>query len=69
MGSEAICRHIMLHHGARVMRLLVKMAAKHLAFVNENPEQAMEVCQMDDTADDLNLRILKDRLSLLSHLQ
>ncbi len=35
------------------------------AFVNENSEQAMEVCQMDDTADDLNVRILKDLLEYI----
>jgi phosphate transport system protein len=35
------------------------------AFVNENCDQAMEVCQMDDTADDLNMRILKDLLEYM----
>ena len=35
------------------------------AFVNENSDQAMEVCQMDDIADDLNVRILKDLLEYM----
>ncbi len=35
------------------------------AFVNENSDQAMEVCQMDDTADELNVRILKDLLEYM----
>lgn len=36
------------------------------AFVNENSDQAHEVCQMDDTADELNVRILKDLLEYMS---
>lgn len=35
------------------------------AFVNDNSEQAREVCEMDDTADDLNVRILKDFLEYM----
>ena len=37
------------------------------AFVKENSEQAMEVCQMDDAADDLNVRVLKDNLEYMAH--
>jgi len=37
------------------------------AFVNDNSEQAREVCQMDDVADDLNVRILKDLLEYMTH--
>ena len=37
------------------------------AFVNDNSEQAREVCQMDDAADDLNVRILKDLLEYMTH--
>ncbi len=37
------------------------------AFVRENSEQAMEVCQMDDDADDLNVRVLKDHLEYMTH--
>ncbi len=35
------------------------------AFVNENSEEAMEVCQMDDAADDMNVRVLKDLLEYM----
>ena len=35
------------------------------AFVNENSEEAMEVCQMDDEADDMNVRVLKDLLEYM----
>ena len=35
------------------------------AFVNDNSDQAREVCQMDDTADELNVRILKDLLEYM----
>jgi phosphate transport system protein len=35
------------------------------AFVGENSEQAVEVCQMDDAADDLNVRVLKDLLDYM----
>jgi len=35
------------------------------AFVNDNSEQAREVCEMDDTADDLNVRILKEFLEYM----
>jgi phosphate transport system protein len=37
------------------------------AFVGENSEQAAEVCQMDDAADDLNVRVLKDLLDYMVH--
>ncbi len=36
------------------------------SFVNENAELAMDVCKMDDIADDLNYRILKDMLAYMS---
>ncbi len=35
------------------------------AFVNENSDQAHEVCQMDDTADELNVTVLKDLLEYM----
>jgi phosphate transport system protein len=35
------------------------------AFVNENSEEAMEVCQMDDAADDMNVKVLKDLLEYM----
>ncbi len=35
------------------------------SFVKQNPDEAREVCQMDDTADDLNVKVLK---SLLDHM-
>jgi phosphate transport system protein len=35
------------------------------AFVNEDSDQAREVCQMDDTADELNVRVLKDLLEYM----
>lgn len=37
------------------------------AFVNENPEQAGEVCQMDDTADEYNVKVLKSQLDYMVH--
>jgi phosphate transport system protein len=37
------------------------------AFVNDNSDQAREVCQMDDAADDLNVRVLKDLLEYMTH--
>jgi phosphate transport system protein len=37
------------------------------AFVNDNSQQAREVCQMDDAADDLNVRVLKDLLEYMTH--
>jgi phosphate transport system protein len=36
------------------------------AFVNENSEEAMEVCEMDDAADDMNVRVLKDLLEYMA---
>lgn len=36
------------------------------SFVNQNTEMAMDVCKMDDTADELNYRILKDMLAYMS---
>ncbi|ABK18566.1 phosphate signaling complex protein PhoU [Syntrophobacter fumaroxidans] len=35
------------------------------SFVRQNADEAREVCQMDDTADDLNVKVLK---SLLDHM-
>ena len=35
------------------------------AFVNDNSDQAREVCQMDDTADELNVTVLKDFLEYM----
>jgi phosphate transport system protein len=35
------------------------------AFVNLNVDQAMDVCQMDDEADELNLQILKDLMDYM----
>lgn len=35
------------------------------SFVNGNAEQAMDVCRMDDVADELNYRILKDMLACM----
>jgi phosphate transport system protein len=36
------------------------------AFVNESESQAIDVCQMDDTADELNVRILKNFLDYMA---
>ncbi len=36
------------------------------SFVNQNAELAMDVCKMDDTADELNYRILKDLLAYMT---
>ncbi len=36
------------------------------AFVNQDPDSATCVCKMDDTADSLNYRILKDFLAYMS---
>ncbi len=35
------------------------------AFVNGNANQAMDVCQMDDTADELNVTVLKNLLDYM----
>jgi len=35
------------------------------AFVNENAEQAIDVCQMDDTADEYNVTVLKNLLDYM----
>jgi phosphate transport system protein len=35
------------------------------AFVNLNVDQAMDVCQMDDEADELNVQILKDLMDYM----
>jgi len=35
------------------------------AFVNLNADQAVEVCQMDDIADELNVRILQDLMEYM----
>lgn len=35
------------------------------AFVNESESQAIDVCQMDDTADELNVKILKQFLDYM----
>ncbi len=37
------------------------------AFINESEEQAIDVCQMDDTADELNVKILKDLMDYMLH--
>lgn len=37
------------------------------SFVNENVDQATDVCQMDDIADELNVRILKSLLDYMIH--
>ncbi len=36
------------------------------SFVNQNTEMATDVCKMDDIADELNYRILKDMLAYMS---
>ncbi len=36
------------------------------SFVNQNADLAMDVCKMDDTADELNYRILKDMLAYMT---
>ncbi len=36
------------------------------SFVNQNTDLAMDVCKMDDVADELNYRILKDLLAYMS---
>jgi len=35
------------------------------AFINENSDQATEVCQMDDTADEYNVKVLKSQLDYM----
>ena len=37
------------------------------AFINENANQAIDVCQMDDTADELNVTVLKNLLDYMVH--
>jgi phosphate transport system protein len=37
------------------------------AFINENTDQAGEVCQMDDQADELNANILRNLLGYMVH--
>ncbi|OIP93465.1 MAG: phosphate transport system regulatory protein PhoU [Syntrophobacteraceae bacterium CG2_30_61_12] len=37
------------------------------AFINENVEQAMEVCQMDDEADRLNVQALEDLMGFMAN--
>ncbi|MCK8602508.1 phosphate signaling complex protein PhoU [Desulfoferrobacter suflitae] len=37
------------------------------AFVNGNTDQAYDVCQMDDTADELNAAILKNQIKYILH--
>jgi phosphate transport system protein len=35
------------------------------AFINLDADQAVDVCQMDDIADDLNLQVLKDLMEYM----
>lgn len=35
------------------------------AFINENSDQATDVCQMDDTADEYNVQVLKSQLDYM----
>ncbi|NLI31247.1 MAG: phosphate signaling complex protein PhoU [Deltaproteobacteria bacterium] len=35
------------------------------SFMSENPDQATEVCQMDDAADDFNVKVLKSQLDYM----
>jgi phosphate transport system protein len=37
------------------------------SFVNQNPDIATDVCKMDDVADELNYRILKDALEYMAN--
>ena len=37
------------------------------AFVNDNTDQAYDVCQMDDTADELNAAVLKNQINYILH--
>ena len=37
------------------------------SFVNQDPDIATEVCKMDDVADELNYRILKDALAFMAN--
>lgn len=37
------------------------------AFINNNDQLASEVCQMDDTADELNVQVLKTQLDYMVH--
>jgi phosphate transport system protein len=37
------------------------------AYATENSQQATEVCEMDDSADELNVRVLKDLLDYMVH--
>jgi len=37
------------------------------SFVNQNPDIATDVCKMDDVADELNYRILKDALAYMAN--
>jgi len=36
------------------------------SFVNENTDQAMDVCQMDDFADEMNARVLKNLMAYIT---
>jgi len=44
---------------------MLKMAIQ--AFITENSDQATEICQMDDIADELNVRVLKNLLEYMVH--
>jgi len=37
------------------------------ALMNQNPDLAMEVCEMDDDADDLNIQVLKTLIDRMIH--
>ncbi len=37
------------------------------SFVNQNPDSATDVCKMDDVADELNYRILKDAVAYMAN--
>jgi phosphate transport system protein len=37
------------------------------AFINQNIDQATDVCKMDDTADELNVSILKNLLDYMAN--
>lgn len=60
-----------LPHNAKIEQLgetaLDMLKSVMVAFVNENSELAVEVCQMDDTADELNVGILKDLLQYMAN--
>lgn len=55
--------HVMEELAATALDMLRSVIS---SFVNQNTDLAMDVCKMDDVADELNYRILKDLLDYMA---